>query len=222
MRSAGSPYARASSLRDEPTLRARETDERARRLEPGRRDLRLDVRLVIHGVLNVPGYDHVARVECGGGVALGAATASSTFAESSFSSPSSLPWSTPAWIDSRSAPAPPPRRRVVRAAAPGHRVLHVDDRRERLVVDEHDLRAVLGDCLGLADDDCDGLSREDDLLARERLRGAVVAVDCDREVGGRQHGDDARDLEGSSPSTLRMRAWGSVESTGRACRRPCT
>ena len=82
-------------------------------------------------------------------------------------------------------------------AAPGlHRRLDVDDCRERLVVDDDGLGAVLGGGLGLGDDERDGLTGEDDLLARERLGGAVGAGRRDREVGRGEHGDDTRNREG--------------------------
>ena len=124
---------------------------------------------------------------------------SSTFPESCSSGSSAWPWSTPAWIDSRS-PASSSVSSTVRASGGSdlHRGLDVDDRLERLVVDDDRLRAVLRGRLGLADDERDRLAREDDLLARERLRRAVRAGRRDREVGRREHGDDARDGESSA------------------------
>ena len=73
-----------------------------------------------------------------------------------------------------------------------HRGLDVDDRVERLVVDDDELGAVLGRGFGLGDDERDGLTCEDDLLARERLGRPVGAGRREREVGGQEHGHDTR------------------------------
>ena len=78
-----------------------------------------------------------------------------------------------------------------------HRLLHVDGCAERLVVDDDGLGSVLGCRLGLGNDERDGLTGEDHLLARERLRGAVGAGRRDREVGSGEHGDDTGNREGS-------------------------
>ena len=56
--------------RHERALRARGDDERSRRLEPGRRDLGLDVRLIDPRRTECPRDDGVARFERGGGVAV--------------------------------------------------------------------------------------------------------------------------------------------------------
>ena len=78
-----------------------------------------------------------------------------------------------------------------------HRGLDVDDRGERLVLDDDRLGAVLRGGLRLRDHERDWLPGEDDLLARERLRRAVGAGRRDRKVGGGQDRDDAGDLEGA-------------------------
>ncbi len=80
-----------------------------------------------------------------------------------------------------------------------HRCLDVDDRRERLVVDEDSLGAVLGRRLRLADDERDRLAREDDLVAGERLGGSVRSGGRDREIGRREHGDDSGEGERRAP-----------------------
>ena len=56
-----------------------------------------------------------------------------------------------------------------------HRALDVDRRCERLVLDDDELRAVLRGGVGLGDDDRNRLAGEDDLLAGERLGGAIGA-----------------------------------------------
>ncbi|GIU96042.1 MAG: hypothetical protein KatS3mg012_2499 [Gaiellaceae bacterium] len=75
-----------------------------------------------------------------------------------------------------------------------HRRLRVDDGRQRLEVDGDELRRVLCRRLALRDDDRNRLAREDDLLAGERLRGAVGGRARGREVGSRQHRDDSGHL----------------------------
>ncbi len=72
-----------------------------------------------------------------------------------------------------------------------HRALDVDSRRERLVLDDDELRAVLRSCVGLGDDDRDRLAGEDDLLTGERLGRAVGSRRREREIGREQDGDDA-------------------------------
>ncbi len=76
-----------------------------------------------------------------------------------------------------------------------HGLLEVHDRVQRLVLDEDELRAVLGCRLALGDDDRDGLAREHDLVARQGLRRAVASADR-RDVPCREHRDHARHLEG--------------------------
>ncbi len=71
-----------------------------------------------------------------------------------------------------------------------HRCLDVDDRLERVVVDENELGAVLRRGLGLGHDERHRLSGEHDLLARQRLGRPVGAGRRRRQVGRRQHGDD--------------------------------
>ena len=72
-----------------------------------------------------------------------------------------------------------------------HRALDVDSGRERLVLDDDELRAVLRSCVGLGDDDRDRLAGEDDLLTGERLGRAVGSRRREREIGREQDGDDA-------------------------------
>ena len=92
------------ALRHERALRARRDDERPVRLEPGRRDLGLDVRLVDPRRPEGGRDDGVARVEARRRCRPVRGTVSRTFPESCSSSSSSCPRSTPAWIDSRSPP----------------------------------------------------------------------------------------------------------------------
>ena len=184
--------ARELPLGHERALGARRDDEAAVRLEPGGRDLRLDVGLVDPGRPEGSRDDGVARLERGRGVP-GAPVdgVEDVRRRAAPRSSASSPRSTPAWIDSRSPPVSSSS--AMRASgAPGVIACSTSTTAvERLVVHDDRLDAVLGCRLALRDDDRDRLAREDDLLARERLRGAVVARRRDREVGGGQHRDDA-------------------------------
>ena len=81
-----------------------------------------------------------------------------------------------------------------RRRAGGQRGLDVEHGGERLGVDDDQRGAVLGRGLGLGDHERDRLAGPHDLLAREWLGGAAGAAG-QRQVGGGEHGDDARDLE---------------------------
>ncbi len=180
--------------RDERALRARRDDENPRGLEPGGAHLRLDVRLMDPRRAERALDDRVAGCE-------GTRDVSVLARDPVEHVPGELLLRVvglavvDAGVDGLEIAAlvlrllDHARERGARL----HRGLDVDDRVERLVVDDDELGAVLGRGFGLGDDERDGLTREDDLLARERLGGPVGAGGREREIGGQEHGHDARD-----------------------------
>ena len=176
--------------RHERALRARRHDERAGRLEPGRADLRLDVRLVDPRRPERALGDHVAAGERRRDVSVLAGDAIEHVGGELLGRVVLLPV-VDACVDRLEVAA---LLRLLDDAGERrtrlHRGLDVDDRGERLVLDDDDLGAVLGRRLGLRDDERDRLSGEDDLLARERLGRAVGAGRREREVRRQEDGDD--------------------------------
>ena len=183
--------------RHERALRARRDDERARRLEPRGADLRLDVRLVDPRRAERALDDRIAGGERTRDVSVLARDPVEHVPGELLLRVVGL-----AVVDGRLVTgvdgleiAALVVRLLDHARERGarlHRGLDVDDRVERLVVDDDELGAVLGRGFGLGDDERDGLSREDDLLARERLGRPVGAGRREREIGGEEHGHDTR------------------------------
>jgi hypothetical protein len=184
------------ALRHEGSLRARRDDERPARLDPGRRDLGLDVALVDPRRPEGGRDDGVAGVECRRRVA---AVAAHGVEDVSGELLLLLVVLAAVGLRVNRLEVPAGLRLVGDARerrARLHRPFDVDDGVERLVVDHDELGAVLGRGLALGDDDRDRLAREHDLRARERLGGAVVARRLDREVVRGQDGHDSLDREG--------------------------
>ena len=183
--------------RDERALRARRDDEDARRLEPSGAHLRLDVRLMDPRRAERALDDRVAGCEGVRDVSALARDPVEHVAGELLLRVVGLPM-----VDGRLITCVDgleiaalvvrlldhARERRARL----HRRLDVDDRLERLVVDDDELGTVLGRGFGLGDDERDGLTREDDLLARERLGRPVGPGRREREIRGQEHGHDAR------------------------------
>ena len=164
------------AARHERALRARRDDERSRRLEPRRRDLRLEVGLVDPGRAERPRDDGVARVERGCSVPELPVHGVEDVPGELLLVAVLLALRRRRRGSTRGRRRPRPRRLTRASGASGqHGASSVDDRRERLVLDDDRLGAVLGGRLGLGDDQRDRLAGEDDLLARERLRRPVRA-----------------------------------------------
>jgi hypothetical protein len=179
------------ALGHEGALRRRGHDERPVGLEPGGRDLGLDVRLVDPRRPERARGDGVARVEKCRGIADVASDGVENVVGELL-----LLFVVLAAVDSGVDRLEVAARLLLvgdagQRRAGLHRLLHVDDRLERLVLDHDRLHAVLGRRLAVGDDDRNRLACEDDLVSRERLRGAVVAGRLDREVGGGEDRDDA-------------------------------
>ena len=192
--------ARELPPRDERALRARGHDERARRLEPGGAHLRLEVCLVHPRRSERALDDRVARRERGLQVSPVARDAVEHVLGELLLAVVLLPVVDSGMDRLEITGLVVARFHDARERGAGlHRGLDVDDRLERLVLDERRLRAVLGGGLGLGDDERDGLSGEHDLLARERLGRAVGAGGRDRQVGRGEHGDHAGDGESRLP-----------------------
>ncbi len=178
--------------RDERPLRAGRDDQRPGRLEPGGAHLRLDVRLVDPGRPERP-FDHAIT----GGERRRDVTALARNTVEDVRRELLAGVVLLALVDlgvNRLEVAALVIRLFDDARERGaglHRRLDVDDGLEGLVVDDEQLGAVLGCCLGLRDDERHRLSGEHDLLTRERLGGAVGSRRGDREIGGGEHGDDA-------------------------------
>ena len=193
---------REALARHERALRARVDDELAVRLDPGQRRLRLEVRLVDPARPEPAGDDDVGALEAGRGVAAVDAAGGRrrwasrvAAARPRFSRLGAgglaLVTRRRAGVRAGGAVVPRLRGHAHRRRAGGERRLDVEHRRQRIGVDDDQRGAVLGGRLGLGDHERDRLAGPDDLLARQRLRGAAGAAG-QRQVGGREHGDDAR------------------------------
>jgi hypothetical protein len=108
-----------------------------------------------------------------------------------------------------------------RAGAGLHRGLDVDDRRERLVVDDDELGAVLGGGLGLGDDERDRLAAN---TTSSRASGSDVrSVPADAigrsDARGPRRPRESRGASFVDAADARVRLG---REDGRACRRPWT
>ena len=183
--------------RDERALRARRDDEDTRRLEPCGAHLRLDVRLMDPRRAERALDDRVAGGEGTRDVSVLARDPVEHVSGELLLLVVGLAvvdWRLVTCVD-RLEIAALVVRLLDRARERGarlHRGLDVDDGVERLVVDDDELGAVLGCGFALGDDERDGLTCEDDLLARERLGRPVGAGRREREVRGQEHGHDTR------------------------------
>ncbi len=194
--------ARKLVSRDERALRARRDDERPRRLEPGRADLRLDVGLVDPRRSECPFDGRRASGEGRGDVAVLTRDAIENVRRELLLRIVGLAV-VHACVD----------RLEIASFVVGlfddackcgtglHRRFDVDDSLERLVVDHESLGSVLGRRFGLGDDECHGLPCEDDFLAGERLRGPVGAGRRDRKV--RKRGERQRRRSSRAPPPCR-------------------
>ncbi len=182
--------------RHEDALRARRDDERPGGLEPRGAHLRLEVCLIDPRRPERSLADGVARREGGGGVAALPRDAIEDVAGKLLLRIVGLAV-VDAGVDRLQVGAFLVHLldRARERCAHRHRRLDVDDCGKRLVLDDDELRAVLCGSLRLRHDERDGLAREDDLLARQRLGGAVGARGRDREVGSDDDRDDAGDVE---------------------------
>ncbi len=183
-------------LRHERALGAGRDHEVSVRLQPRRRDLWLDVRLVDPGCPEGPGDDDLARLENRGCVAGAAMNRVEDIARELLVVPFLL-----ALVHARVnrlevTPVFAFMGDAGKRSSRQHGVLDVDDGWERLVLDDDGLDRVLRGCLALGDDERDRLSCEDDLGSCKRLGRPIRACAGNREVLGREDGDDPGHGEG--------------------------
>ena len=183
---------------EERPLHGRRHRERTVRLEPGRRDLWLDRRLIRPGHTEPAGDDGFAASERRSHVATTLAQTMEDVAVVRLGV-----------TDGRRDTG---HRRPRQGGGN-----HVDDRLQRLEVDLDQCRRIRGCGFGLGDDERHGLPDEHDLGTGERLEPALRPVPRRRQVRRRQHGHDAREIERST-ARRSPGSWRAHRGSGRCAR----